>query len=398
MNVEEIREMYPEGTQIILQEMQGESQMSKGLKGTVTHVDDAGHIHMSWENGSSLALVIDVDTFEKVEPVDLKPIGRIDYLHTDGRVCESVEYTNPSQFEKDIINKNNYGVPMIINFYKDKDGNHIPDSFLSSLDSPLQGIEYIDSPLMSNGAEEKTMSDEKKISIILVEPNKYPRVVEIEDSLEAMQSLVGGNIEEYMPYEDEVAIICNEKGKMIGMPLNRAIYSEPETVEMSYGELKNHFRQAEKDRNHAVGYVVFTEDSFDKPYTEEQRTYVISSNNKAFIEGMGGYSIYGSSLDGTDNLVRLEAYMADEHGGKDGWKIEKCYVKDESNRKMLDIIAGKFFICYAPFESEKFLSMPKELENKYMEKFKYPERFHNTIDGIKAISYKPETKERTQTL
>lgn len=302
MNVEKIREMYPEGTQIELQEMAGESQMPYGLKGIVRFVDDAGQIHMRWENGSSLALNVDEDTFEKVEPPE-------------------------------------------------------------------------------------------KISVILVEPGKYPKLIEIEDSLEAMQSLVGGDIEEYMPYEDEVAIICNEEGKMNGMPLNRAIYSEPETVEMSYGELKNHFRQAEKDRNHAVGYVVFTEDSFDKPYTEEQRTYVISSNNKAFIEGMGGYSIYGSSLDGTDKCVRLEAYMADEHGGKDGWKIEKCYVKDESNREMLDIIAGKFFICYAPFESEKFLSMPKDLARKYEDKFKYPERFYRTADGIEAKQYKPVSKD-----
>ena len=56
MNVEKIREMYSEGTQIILQEMRGESQMPYGLKGTVKFVDDAGQIHMSWENGSSLAL------------------------------------------------------------------------------------------------------------------------------------------------------------------------------------------------------------------------------------------------------------------------------------------------------------------------------------------------------
>lgn len=34
MNVEKIREMYPEGTQIILQEMRGESQMPYGLKGS----------------------------------------------------------------------------------------------------------------------------------------------------------------------------------------------------------------------------------------------------------------------------------------------------------------------------------------------------------------------------
>ena len=142
-----------------------------------------------------------------------------------------------------------------------------------------------------------------------------------------------------------------------------------------------------------TGYIVFTADSFDKPYTEEQRTYVVSSNNKAFIEGMGGYSIYASSLDGSDKCVRLEAYMADEHGGKDGWKIEKCYVKDDSNREMLDIIAGKFFIAYAPIESEKFLSMPKELARKYEEKFKYPERFYKSLDGIEAKPYKPVSKD-----
>ena len=181
--------------------------------------------------------------------------------------------------------------------------------------------------------------------------------------------------------------------KMNGLPLNRAVYSEPENVEMSYPQLKAHFRQAEKERNHTTGYIVFTDDSFDKPYTEEQRTYVVSSNNKAFIEGMGGYSIYASSLDGSDKCVRLEAYMADEHGGKDGWKIEKCYVKDDSNREMLDIIAGKFFIAYAPIESEKFLSMPKELARKYEEKFKYPERFYKSLDGIEAKPYKPVSKD-----
>ena len=68
----------------------------------------------------------------------------------------------------------------------------------------------------------------EKISVLLVEPGKYPRMIEIEDSLEAMQRVVGGDIEEFMPYEDEIAIICNEEGKMNGMLPNRAIYSEPE--------------------------------------------------------------------------------------------------------------------------------------------------------------------------
>ena len=49
MKLKESREMYPEGTQIVLTEMAGESQMPYGLKGTVKFVDDAGQIHMSWE-------------------------------------------------------------------------------------------------------------------------------------------------------------------------------------------------------------------------------------------------------------------------------------------------------------------------------------------------------------
>jgi hypothetical protein len=38
--------------------------------------------------------------------------------------------------------------------------------------------------------------------------------------------LSDGDIEEYMPYDDDVAIICNEEGKMRGLPLNRAVYMQ----------------------------------------------------------------------------------------------------------------------------------------------------------------------------
>ena len=51
----------------------------------------------------------------------------------------------------------------------------------------------------------------------------------------------------------------------------------------------------------------------------------MSNENKAYMPNMGGYSIYGGSLDGTDPCVRLESYMRDEHGPDDGWKVEDCY-------------------------------------------------------------------------
>ena len=227
------------------------------------------------------------------------------------------------------------------------------------------------------------------ISVLLVQPGKYPKTVAIEDSLEAMQALVGGDIEEYMPFEDEVAIICNEEGKVNGLPLNRAIYAEEE-VDMRYGEMAQKFREAEKNGNHLDGYIVFTEDSFTEKYPLESRTYVVSSDNKAYRPNMGGYSIYGTSLDGTDKNVRLEAYMAAEKGGKDGWQIERCYMKE---REMIEIMAGDFFICHAPISSEKFMSLPPDLTKKYSEKFRYPEKFVRTEDGIKAIPYKPVARD-----
>jgi len=125
------------------------------------------------------------------------------------------------------------------------------------------------------------MSERTTINVILVEPRKPPHLITLEDSLEAMQNAVKGQIEQYMPFEDEVALVCNDDGKWKAMELNRAIYNE---------------------------------------------------------EG-----------------------------------------------QMMDIIAGPFFIAYAPIGSENYLSLPDDLREKYMEIFKHPEIFIGTERGIKAI-------------
>ena len=91
----------------------------------------------------------------KEAPIDSKPIGRIDYLGSDGKVGESIEYTSPYQFEKDIKEENYYGVPMSIVLYKDKDGNTIPHSFITQLDPPPKGFEIIGSPYLPENALDK---------------------------------------------------------------------------------------------------------------------------------------------------------------------------------------------------------------------------------------------------
>ena len=140
--------------------------------------------------------------------------------------------------------------------------------------------------------------NDSKIKVLLVEPEKYPKEIVIDDSLEAMQEVVGGDIEEYMPYDDDVAIICNEEGKMRGLPLNRAVY-----------------------------------------------------------------------------------------------------VQDNDKKEMVDIICGKFFICYAPPESESFQSLPDDMMKKYKEQFKYPERRENEskndtplVDWLKVAENRENAK------
>lgn len=69
--VEWLRKQYPEGTLVCLGFMD-EQGMPSGLKGNVTFVDDAGQIHVSWENGRSLPLIPGVDSFHKIGEMQSK--------------------------------------------------------------------------------------------------------------------------------------------------------------------------------------------------------------------------------------------------------------------------------------------------------------------------------------
>lgn len=74
----------------------------------------------------------------------------------------------------------------------------------------------------------------KKMKVVLVEPRKKARVIEIDHTLEAMQKIVGGYIEQFR-LDEEVSIVCNEEGKMGGFQPNRAIWYEGELIEIIFG-------------------------------------------------------------------------------------------------------------------------------------------------------------------
>jgi len=68
--------------------------------------------------------------------------------------------------------------------------------------------------------------NDKTIRVLIVEPEKAPYEAEIEDTLEAKQKIVGGLIQAVYPYEEPVALVCNDEGKLDGLPLNRALRDE----------------------------------------------------------------------------------------------------------------------------------------------------------------------------
>ena len=123
------------------------------------------------------------------------------------------------------------------------------------------------------------------IDVLIVEPDKRPYMKSIGDDLSSLQKEVGGYIEQF-PLSDDCMIICNEEGKMMGLPLNRAVY-------------------------------------------------------------------------------------------------------DTETKEMVDIIAGKFFVCYAPIESESYLSLPKDLQVKFTNRFWNPERFARIGNEIVALPVAP---------
>ena len=77
---------------------------------------------------------------------------------------------------------------------------------------------------------------EKKIKVVLCEPGKVARVAEIGTELSDLQRVVGGLIEPYYPFEEQVCIVCNDEGKYNGMRPCRAIYGEDrEMMDIIFG-------------------------------------------------------------------------------------------------------------------------------------------------------------------
>ena len=73
--------------------------------------------------------------------------------------------------------------------------------------------------------EEREVQKEQAdtMNVLLVKPFMYPQAVQIGCELEDLQKAVGGDIEATYPFNEPVALVMHDEGKLVGKELNRAL-------------------------------------------------------------------------------------------------------------------------------------------------------------------------------
>ena len=94
------------------------------------------------------------------------------------------------------------------------------------------------------------------------------------------------------------------------------------------------------------------------------------------------------------NLRRCRQLICNDEGKLMQMKPSRA-IFDEDGRVM-DVIAGPFFICYAPIESETFMSLPDDLKEEMRKKFDLPEHYYRSDEGLMVLKYDPKDLDREQ--
>ena len=152
------------------------------------------------------------------------------FLYGSGWVCSQQEMLDNGSFTKEIyaeFDRLQKGVLSQFEQIRELKFADKPFNYLETAEKQTeQNYNKIDGIINNEPSESEDKNMNDKISVLAVEPMKAPYIKKIEPGLESLQKEVGGLIQAVYPYEDMVAVICNEEGKMNGLPLNRAIYND----------------------------------------------------------------------------------------------------------------------------------------------------------------------------
>ena len=81
---------------------------------------------------------------------------------------------------------------------------------------------------------------EAKIKVLALLPMELPKEIELDNTLEAMQKFVGGLIEciTLSDTGSEVTLVCNDEGKLLGLPLNRPLWDGADVLAGISGRMR----------------------------------------------------------------------------------------------------------------------------------------------------------------
>ena len=102
----------------------------------------------------------------KEDPVQSQPVGRIEYLDSDGNIIHTDEYTSEYQFKKDIEEESSFGTRLRFYVYRDAEGKTIDQTFITKLDTPLNVYEIIDSPYLVKDRTENAIPPDERFFVI----------------------------------------------------------------------------------------------------------------------------------------------------------------------------------------------------------------------------------------
>lgn len=139
------------------------------------------------------------------------------------------------------------------------------------------------------------------MKVLKIEPGKLPYMKEISKDLDSLQQEVGGDIQATYPYDDMVAIICNDEGKLLGLPLNRALYMDEEMYDIIAGDF---FICGIDDGG---DFISLSDDQARKYYEQFKapESFCRSANNK-IIALKDEYTAYGKTLDLLKDKKRIK--------------------------------------------------------------------------------------------
>lgn len=80
------------------------------------------------------------------------------------------------------------------------------------------------------------MNEENLIKVLLVEPFSKPKIITIENNYQAIIEIICGDVDEYMPFEDDVVLLCNADGKRLFLSASHTVTDiETGKTELIYG-------------------------------------------------------------------------------------------------------------------------------------------------------------------